>query len=338
MTMSGTTRLAVTMGDPRGIGPEICAQVLANGELEDGVGVTVVGASKVMQAAAGNMKLQLDPPILSADARELPGTGIGVMDLDNFSPGELDPREPCARSGQASLEYIEKAVELATSGRADAVVTGPINKEAIAAAGSKYPGHTEMLADLTGGGRPVMLLLSEELMVAFVTTHVALRDVPESLSIGKISHTIRTLHEGLRSYFGLSTPRIAVCGLNPHCGDGGRFGTEEADIVEPAVQKVRDSGMKVAGPMPSDTVFSSVVRDFYDGFVALYHDQGMIPIKFCGIQAVTNVTLGLPIIRTSVGHGTAYDIAGKGSADGASMLRAIRAAARMVRASRYGAV
>ena len=324
------------MGDPRGIGPEICAQVLANDELDDNVSVTVVGASKIIHAAAGAMKLEFDPQILGMDAAALPESGMAVMDLGNFPPNELDPREPSASSGRASLDYIEKAVELATSGEADAVVTGPINKEAIAAAGSKHPGHTEMLADLAGGGQPVMLLISSEMKVAFATTHVALRDVPDAISTDKVRHTIRTLHDGLKTYFGVTNPSIAVCGLNPHCGDGGRFGTEEDDVIEPAVSEMRASGMKVEGPMPSDTVFSNVVRDFYDGFVALYHDQGMIPIKFCGIQSVTNVTLGLPIIRTSVGHGTAYNIAGKGSADGASMMRAICTAAQMVRASKSG--
>jgi len=324
------------MGDPRGIGPEICARVLANGELAESIGITVVGASPVMAATAEALEMEFDPRVLPADSPELPGTGTAVMDLDNFSPSELEPREPCASGGRASLDYIEKAVELVTSGRADAVVTGPINKEAIAAAGSKYPGHTEMLADLAGGGQPVMLLISRELKVAFVTTHVALRDVPDAITTDKVRHTVRTLHEGLEQYFGTKKPKIAVCGLNPHCSDGGRFGNEEAEVVEPAVEELRHSGMQIQGPMPSDTLFSSVVRDFYDGFVALYHDQGMIPIKMSGIQTVTNVTLGLPIIRTSVGHGTAYNIAGRGTADGASMLKAINTAAQMVKASKSG--
>jgi len=329
-------RLAVTMGDPRGIGPEICARALAGGQLPTRVGVTVVGSLAVLRAAARTAGVRLNAQVLDRGARGLPECGISVLDLDNFPVSLLSPRKPSAPSGRASLDYIEKAVAIAMSGGADAVVTGPISKEAIGAAGSPHPGHTEMLAELTGAEKPVMMLLSGGLRVAFVTTHLALRDVPNAVTRGEIYNTGVALGEGLRKYFGVKQPRLAVCGLNPHCGDGGRFGDEEERIIAPAVADLRQGGLCVDGPLPSDTLFAKALAGDYDGVVALYHDQGMIAIKLSGVGGVVNVTLGLPIIRTSVGHGTAYDIAGRGFADESSLMEAIRLAAQMVRVSAGG--
>ncbi len=299
------------MGDPRGIGPEVIARALRR--LPTGVRVTVVGSAAVLRHAGA----ELDAP------------GVAVLDLDNFPVDALEPHLPDAIAGRASLDYIERAVRLVRGGQADALVTGPINKESIAAAGSPHPGHTEMLAELSGGGTPVMLMACPTLRVAMVTTHVALRDVPQMITTEKIVDVARILHDALRRFFGVADPRIAVCGLNPHAGDGGRFGDEEARIIAPAIRQLADMG--VTGPHPADSVFAHAVAGGYDAVIAQYHDQGLIPVKLAGLDEVINITLGLPIIRTSVGHGTAFDIAGTGQASEFSLLHAIDAAADMVR-------
>jgi len=309
------------MGDPCGIGPEVCVKALTGGRAPAGAVATVVGSRRVLDFAA---RLAGTVPLAEA----------AVLDMDNFPLERLADRRPSAESGRASLDYIERAVAEVRAGRADALVTGPISKEAIGAAGSPYPGHTEMLAVLAGSGRPVMTLLSGELRVAFATTHLALREVPRVLTVEAIAHAGKVLGDALRRYFCVSAPRLAVCALNPHASDGGRFGDEEARLIAPAVSLIRQAGLDVSGPLPSDTLFAKARAGDYDGVVALYHDQGMIPIKLSGVGGVVNVTLGLPLVRTSVGHGTAYDIAGTGRADERSMLEAIRTAAAMVAASR----
>lgn len=323
------------MGDPRGIGPEVVLKALRGGELPRGVRLLVVGSRAVLEAEAESLGLHAELPVPGDAGAE--SRGCSLVDLDNFPPERLEPRRPDALSGRASLDYIEKAVSMALRGEADAIVTGPINKEAIGAAGSPFPGHTEMLAALTGGGRSVMLLTGSKLRVAVATTHIALRDVPSVLVAQDIAETAQVIADGLRRFFGIASPRLAICGLNPHCGDGGRFGDEEERILAPAIEAARRAGVDLDGPKPADTVFTQALRGDYDAVLALYHDQGMIPVKLAGLGNVVNVTLGLPIIRTSVGHGTAYDIAGRGLADEGSLVAAIRLAAEMVSASRSGA-
>ncbi len=313
--------LAVTMGDPRGIGPEVIVKALARADLPD-LPLRVIGSLTVLEEAARAVRI---PLAVGGSARQ-------VVDLDNFPAERLEPRRPDALSGRASLDYVERAVRMALEGRAGGVVTAPISKEAIQAAGSPFPGHTEMLAALGGAGRPVMLLVGPRLRVAFVTTHLALRDVPDAVTTEGIVETAQVLDRDLRRFFGLEAARIAVCGLNPHCGDGGRFGDEEARIIEPAVARAREAAVDLRGPRPADTVFHQAVRGDYDAVLALYHDQGMGVVKLDGLKGVVNVTLGLPFVRTSVGHGTAYDIAGTGRADEGSLVAAIRLAARMLRA------
>lgn len=324
--------LAVTIGDPRGIGPEVVLEALRSSELPDGVRLLIVGSLRVLEAEAANLGLDFQLPVASDGGA--PHAAASTVDLDNFAPDDVSRRGPDARSGRASLDYVEEAVRLVRSGAADAVVTGPISKEAIGAAGCPFPGHTELLADLTGAERPVMLLVNGQLRVAMVTTHMALRDVPEAVTAGAIAATAQELDRGLRRFFGIAAPRIAVCGLNPHCGDGGRFGDEEATVVGPGVDAARASGVNAVGPKPADTAFQQAVEGRYDAVIALYHDQGMIPVKLAGLGQVVNVTLGLPVIRTSVGHGTAYDIAGKGLADERSLVAAMSLARDMVRNSR----
>ncbi len=328
----GPVTIALTMGDPRGIGPEIVLKALRSPDLPAGATILVVGALEVLRAEAHALGQRFDLPI--AERGRPHAARAAVVDLANFPAGFIEPRRPEAVNGRASLDYVEAAVEMALAGEADAVVTCPINKEAIGAAGSPFPGHTEMLAHLTGAGRAVMMLAAGKLRVALATTHVALRDVPDGLTASDITATVLALAEGLRRFFGIARPRIAVCGLNPHCGDGGRFGDEEGRIVAPAVEGARRAGADACGPLPADTVFAQAADGRYDAVVALYHDQGMIPVKLAGLRRVVNVTLGLPIIRTSVGHGTAYDIAGRGQADEGSLVEAMRLAARMARAKR----
>ncbi len=326
--------LAVTMGDPRGIGPDVIVEALLHVDFAGCPRLVIVGSRSVLEAAAASLDLPLATDTAYAT----------LLDLDNFPADAVEPRRPDAASGRASLDYIERAVRMVLDGQADAVVTGPINKEAIAAAGSPYPGHTEMLAGLCGGGRSVMMLVSApapgtrrgHLRVAQVTTHLALRDVPGAVTAGGIVETARIVDDSLRRFFAIESPRIAVCGLNPHCSDGGRFGDEEERVVVPAVTEAQSAGIDLRGPKPADTVFVQALRGGYDAVLALYHDQGMIPAKMAGLDRVVNVTLGLPIIRTSVGHGTAYDIAGTGRADEGSLVEAIKLAARMAAQSARG--
>jgi len=328
-------RLLLTMGDPCGIGPEMCVKVAASAELPGDLALTVVGSRAVLERAAQTLNAEL--PCATVEA-PLQKTGTpALLDLDNFPPDAADAHSPTAGSGRASLDYIETAVRLVQDDQADGVVTSPISKEAIGAAGSSHPGHTEMLGELTGTERPVMLLVSGPLRVAFATTHLALREVPDALTLVAISHTGTVLADALKRHFGVAQPAIAVCALNPHAGDGGRFGDEEARLVAPAVEQMRRAGVQVSGPLPCDTLFAKALSGQYNGVVALYHDQGMIPIKLSGLAGVVNVTLGLPFVRTSPGHGTAYDIAGTGIADERSTVAAVEMAAGMVRTSRQDA-
>ncbi len=324
--------LAVTMGDPRGIGPDVIVKAMQHADVAGCARLIIVGSRSVLEAVAAAMDL----PFAAARWDAAAPAPVALLDLDNFPTGALVPRRADAASGRASLDYIERAVRLVLDGHADAVVTGPINKEAIAAASSPYPGHTEMLAGLSGGGRSVMMLVSGNLNVAQVTTHLALRDVPGAVTADGIVEAARIVDESLRRFFAIGSPRIAVCGLNPHCSDGGRFGDEEERVIAPAAAEAQSAGIDLQGPKPADTVFVQALQGGYDAVLALYHDQGMIPAKMAGLDRVVNVTLGLPIIRTSVGHGTAYDIAGTGRAGEGSLVEAIKLAARMAAQSAGG--
>lgn len=324
------------MGDPIGIGPEVCVKILSQGLIACDVALTVIGSLPLLRHTADRMGLSA--PLEPVDVPLSEPGRCGVLDLDNFSPDHLpeDPG-PTARSGQASVECIEWAVREILDGRADAMITSPISKKAIGLAGSPHPGHTEMLGDLTDTPHPVMLLTNGPLRVAFATTHLPLSDISRALSTEVIAHTGVTLGEALRRYFGVGEPHVVLCALNPHSGDGGRFGDEEERLIQPAIAEIRRQGVDASGPFPSDTLFARVAKGDFDGVVAMYHDQGMIPIKLSGLGVVVNATLDLPIIRTSPGHGTAYDIAGSGNADPASTRAAIRTAARMVRSDRRSA-
>ncbi len=291
---SAGIRLAVTLGDPRGIGPEIVAAVVANRDLRDLCEMVVVGPD-----GAGT----------NAD------DSIGTWERGNGS---------VADAGRLSGLAIERAVELARNGAVDGIVTAPIDKFALQAGGYDFPGHTEMLAHLTGS-QSVMMLASDRLRVVLATTHIALRDVVKTLTHDTIVRTAEITRRGLTQYFGIAQPAIALCALNPHAGDGGRFGREDEELLAPAAR-----ACGIHGPFSADTVFVRAMRGEFDAVIAPYHDVGMTAIKVASFGSAVNVTLGLPFPRCSPDHGTALDIAGRGVADASSMIAAVRMCAAIV--------
>ncbi len=293
----------------------------------------MIGSAAVLRAEALAMDLPQAPQPVDGP-EDMAAPGAGVLDVVEFPPDGLEPRRPDADSGRAALDAIRQGVELVLDGRADALVTCPISKVALAAAGSPHPGHTEMLADLTGAGPPTMLLVGSGIRVALATIHVPLREVSTVLRAEDITHAAVAAARGLERFFGVERPRIGVCGLNPHCGEEGRFGDEEGRIIEPAIRAACEQSVEAAGPLPADSAFAQAAEGRYDALVAMYHDQGLVAAKFHGAHQAVNVTLGLPIIRTSVGHGTAFDIAGQGRADERGLVAAARLACQMVRRER----
>jgi 4-hydroxythreonine-4-phosphate dehydrogenase len=254
---------------------------------------------------------------------------INLLSLSSISPAEARHGTPSPACGRAMYAYIAEAVRLTAQGEVDAITTAPINKKALADAGYSYPGHTELLAELTGTVDYAMMLAGEKLRVVPVTIHCALRDVFRLLTADKIAASIRIAHRSLREYFNLPQPSIAVAALNPHAGEGGLFGSEEETLIAPALEQARALGIGVSGPLPPDTLFYHAAAGRYDAVICMYHDQALIPLKLLHFDEAVNVTLGLPIIRTSVDHGTAYDIAGTGRANPASLVNALKMAAMM---------
>jgi 4-hydroxythreonine-4-phosphate dehydrogenase len=236
-----------------------------------------------------------------------------------------------AATGAASVDFIKKGVELAQLGCIDGIVTAPINKEAINMAGCRYPGHTELLADLTDAKESGMMIVGGPLRIMFVTTHVAIKDLPSLLTRAKIERSIRLAQLALTQLFGIKKPRIGIAALNPHAGEHGLFGDEEARVILPAARAAQAKGIDASDPLPADTLFGKAANGAYDGVVALYHDQGLIPLKLMAFGTCVNLTVGLPILRTSVDHGTAFDIVGKGLADPGSLIEAITLAAKIAR-------
>lgn len=323
-----TAPVAVTMGDPAGIGPEIVAAALAQTEQARAV---VVGNAPVMEQAAALRGLDLEVRVVTRMDELVFERGV----LYVWEPHRLE--EPpvigqvSAVAGRAAFEAIVEAIRLAKAGQVSGIVTAPINKEALAAAGVKYPGHTEILADFGGAERVAMMLANDEIRTVLVTIHCSLKDAIARADFPAQMSAIRLAHEGARA-FGIDAPRVAVAGLNPHAGEGGLFGQEEIEIISPAIAAAREEGIDVSGPWPGDTVFMQAREGRFDVVVAQYHDQGLIPVKYMGLEKGVNITLGLPFVRTSPDHGTAFDIAGKGIADPASLKTALETAARMVAA------
>ncbi|MCA1719390.1 MAG: 4-hydroxythreonine-4-phosphate dehydrogenase PdxA [Actinobacteria bacterium] len=317
--------VAVTMGDPAGIGPEIIARTFAEEGFQDENRAFVVGDAGILRRAVDLLGLPLSVNEVEKPEEALfePGSVdvLQVVELPEDLPfGELD-----ARAGAAAFEYVRKATELALEGSVGAVATAPLNKEAMHLGGFKYPGHTEILAELTDTKDYAMMLVTEELRVIHVSTHVSLREAIGRVSKERVLTVIHLARDALAK-IGVEEPKIAIAGLNPHAGENGLFGDEDAERIAPAVDEAREEGIDVTGPHPPDTVFAKARKGEFDIVVVQYHDQGHIPIKLMGFEGGVNVTVGLPFFRTSVDHGTAFDIAGTGKADHTSMRTAIELA------------
>ncbi len=326
---NGRPVLAVTVGDPCGIGPEIVLKALADERVAGVARLLVLGDEAHLRKVARDLKLKWpfgavvsEPP--SGRRWERPQ----LLDLANVPEGLL-PGQVSAAAGRAAGEAIERAVALAMERTVDGIVTGPIHKEALSLGGYGDPGHTEMLARLSGAKQVGMMFWAPSLAVGLLTTHLALREAIRKVRRARVARMLRLFDREWRRFFG-EAPRIAVAGLNPHAGERGRFGVEELEELVPAIEEAAGKGVAATGPWPADTVFQRALAGEFDLVLALYHDQGTIPVKLvCGHEAV-NVTVGLPFVRTSVDHGTAMDIAGKGVASPESLVAAIRAAARLV--------
>lgn len=323
--------LGITMGDPAGIGPEVIAKALAEKSLRRLCRPIVIGSFPVMQQTVKRLTLKMDVIRVEGHETVPPRSNqLAVLDPLDRPLGRFPRGVAAPQTGAASVLFIKKAVELAQLGCIDGIVTAPINKEAINLAGCHFPGHTELLADLTATPESGMMIVGGPLRIMFVTTHVAIKDLPTLLTQAKIEQAIRLAHLALKDLFGIKKPRVGVAALNPHAGEHGLFGDEESRVILPATRAMQAQGIRASDPLPADTLFGKAARGDYDGVVALYHDQGLIPLKLVAFGTCVNLTVGLPIIRTSVDHGTAFDIVGKGIADPGSLVEAITLAAKLV--------
>jgi 4-hydroxythreonine-4-phosphate dehydrogenase len=330
--------IGITMGDPAGVGAEIIVKALSDPALYRISRPVVLGDRNALaQCLKGAEACSIREISHPSEAKGVPGR-IDLIALCRLGKECLIPGVPKVEGGAAMVDCIVTAAEMAKRNDIAAMVTCPISKALMRKAGYPYEGHTELIADLTGTKDYVMMLAGERLRVALATIHCAFKDVPRILSEEGLLKTITITSKALRRDFGFESPRIAVAGLNPHAGEEGLFGTEEADLIVPAVRRAREEGCLVEGPFPPDTIFYRAASNQFDAVIAMYHDQGLIPLKLLHFSDAVNITLGLPIIRTSVDHGTAYDIAGKGIADPSSLKAAIRMAAMMVRNRENGPV
>lgn len=322
--------IAITMGCPVGIGPEILVKFFSQSGIFPEYYPVILGDINVLQRCANELKVNIvflpwqpGTPILKGQ--------VPVLELSRLLAHDLIWGHPTIATGKAMVSYIEKAVSLILDGSFSAMVTCPISKASLNRAGYNFPGHTEMLAALTRSTDYVMMMAGSRLRVTLATIHCSLASVPSRLNKETLTSLIQTTDTALRQDFGISAPRIAVAALNPHAGETGLFGKEEEDIILPAIESMQAVGIQVQGPFPPDTVFLKAASGMYDAVICMYHDQGLIPFKLLHFKDGVNVTLGLPIVRTSVDHGTAYDIAGKGVADPTSLAAAVELAALIAR-------
>ncbi len=335
-TMSAAPRtkpvIAVTMGDPAGVGPEVCLRLTAHAEVLEMARPVVFGSLQVLQSCATATGLPLPPRVIAAG--QWPDAvprldGPAVLDLAGMDMARLEPGKVSAETGAAAFGYVEQAISAALAGEVAAVTTAPLNKEALHAAGIDFPGHTELFAARTGAARSCMLQYSAEVRASFVTVHCGYHEVPGLLSVERVVEVIELTAEAMRRLRS-ARPKLAVLGLNPHAGEHGLFGCrEEERIIQPAIDEARRRGHDVEGPLPPDTAFLPWRRQEVDCFVCMYHDQGHIPLKALAFDSAVNTTLGLPIIRTSVDHGTACDIAWQGRANPGSLIEAVKMAVRL---------
>lgn len=328
--MTAPVILALTAGEPAGIGPELCVQLAGE---ERSAGIVVVASPELLAQRAAQLGLTVE--LLPWQPGDTPATAAGrlsvlaVAGLASARPGQLDP----ANSGYV-LETLTVAARGCLDGTFDGMVTAPVHKGVINEAGIPFSGHTEFLQELCGVERVVMMLATAELRVALVTTHLPLKDVSAAITPERLSQVTRILNNDLRRFFGIANPRILVAGLNPHAGEGGHLGREEIEVIEPALEQLRGEGIQLTGPLPADTLFTPHWLDQADAVLAMYHDQGLPVLKFQGFGRAVNITLGLPIVRTSVDHGTALDLAGSGKADAGSLHTAIAVGEQMARCLR----
>lgn len=319
------------MGDPTGVGPEVCVKSAMNQEVKSRVRIVIFGDKGVIAKAAKILGYDVKVQEISKFKQFIPEDNvIYVRNISNLNTDRLRAGRPDKNCGKAMVNYIREATRAALKNEIDAIVTGPINKEIINEAGFHFGGHTELMAELTGAKNYAMMMAGQKLKVVLVTTHIPLRDVAINITPGKVLRTIKLAHYAMAEYFGVKNPRIGVCALNPHSGEGGLFGEEEKEFILPAVINARNAGILAEGPLPADTLFYFALNGKYDVAVCMYHDQALIPLKMIHFTDAVNITLGLPIIRASVDHGTAYDIAWKGIANPHSMIQAIKTAAEIV--------
>ncbi|MFA6543819.1 MAG: 4-hydroxythreonine-4-phosphate dehydrogenase PdxA [Limisphaerales bacterium] len=332
-------RIAITMGDPAGVGPEICLRLLANAELARECVPVVFGDASVLRDVGGKLGLPFHAPVIAKAGwpglcREL--RGPAVLDLQCLDSVPVSPGQVSARCGDAAFRYVIAAIESGLRGEVDAITTAPLNKEALHAAGHKYPGHTEIFAERMKAGRSCMTFFSDELTCSLVTVHIGYHEVPGALTTRRILDVIELTADAVRRQRGRA-PRLAVLGLNPHAGEHGLFGRgEEERIIAPAVEAARAAGLDIVGPLPPDTAFLPARRRETDAYICMYHDQALIPLKTLAFDTAVNTTLGLPVVRTSVDHGTAFDIAWQGKASAENLFTSVRLAAKLARSSEPG--
>ncbi len=325
-------RIAVTMGDPAGVGPELCLRLLADSEIARECVPIVFGDAKVLRRVAETCRIKFAAPILSKEdwaATSRTVTVPSVLDFHAVNADTLIPGKVSGFCGEAAFQYVIAAIDAGLCGEAAAISTGPLNKEALHAAGHRFPGHTEIFASRMNAARSCMMQYSEAITCSFVTTHVGYAEVPALITEERIVEVIELTAIALRRIRGRE-PKLLVCGLNPHAGEGGLFGhREEERIIAPAIAKARALGHDVTGPVPPDTAFTPARRVEFDAVICMYHDQGHIPVKMIAFDSAVNTTLGLPVTRTSVDHGTAFDIAWQGLANPGSLFSAVRLAAKL---------
>lgn len=308
--------LGITLGDPAGIGPEVTLKALQHADIYAWCNPFVLGDTRILQRAAPSLTFN----VIDAPSRQqiASPTQMNVLDLANADPAQCPIGQISAAAGKAAVEYAFKACDLAMEGQIDALVTAPLNKAAMNAAGFAYPGHTELLAERTGAGKVTMLLVGPQLRVVHVSMHVGLEEAIRRVTPQRVGEVIDLAQQACQS-LGIPQPRIAIAGLNPHASEGGLFGDQEALAILPAIQAARARGINVSDPQPPDTVFLRAVKGAFDIVVAMYHDQGHIPMKLLSPLRSSALTIGTPVLFSSVGHGCAYDIAGKGVADATSV-------------------
>ena len=331
--MNDKPKIAITMGDPSGVGPELCLKLLEDFETLNLCQPVIFGSAEILELAANELNLNPPKSILSYESWQSLGTvdsKVQLIDIKNMKSNELMKGQVSVESGQASLEYLEKAIDATISKKFDGLTTCPINKASINKAGCKYPGHTEILAEKTGSNEYCMMQYSKEITASFVTCHVGLKEAFSLINQDRVLMVIKLTAKALELINDSKSDNILVCGLNPHSGESGLFGEEEEEnLIAPAIEKALSMGYNVLGPIVPDTAFIPNRRKTTGAYICMYHDQGHIPLKALAFDKAVNVTLGLPIVRTSVDHGTAFDISWEGTANVSSLIEATKLAAKL---------